>query len=58
MTRKSYAGFHDAHNGRVVYVYRDKLGRRWLAQSRWGLFRVQPRVHRQEIHGNRRRVEA
>jgi hypothetical protein len=33
--------FRDAFNKRMVNYYRDRLGREWMAQSRWSLFRVE-----------------
>lgn len=32
--------FRDRVNGKVVNTYSDYKGRRWLAHSRWSLFRV------------------
>jgi len=33
--------FTDVVVGEPVYYYRDRLGRRWLAQSAWARFRVE-----------------
>lgn len=40
--------FEDVVEGRPVYLWLDKLGRYWLAQTRWGWFRV-PNIHGPEI---------
>ena len=37
--------FRDVVSGRPVHYYRDKLGRRWLAEPRrWDFFRVSARL--------------
>ena len=43
MRRESFA-FTDKCSGASVRYYIDRLGRRWLAESRWSLFRV-PAAH-------------
>lgn len=45
MRREKFA-FTDVGNGKPVSIYRDKLGRRWLAQSAW--FGIRARVNREE----------
>lgn len=32
--------FTDWHTGQQVFLYRDRLGRHWMAPGRWSLFRV------------------
>jgi hypothetical protein len=32
--------FTDSVSGRDVNLYRDKFGKIWMAENRWGLFRV------------------
>lgn len=39
MTRQ-YCAFIDKVSGREVHYYRDRLGRLWLAEGAWSLFRV------------------
>lgn len=39
MARQGYV-FTDIVTGRGVYHYLDKLGREWLAEGAWSLFRV------------------
>lgn len=34
--------FADIVSGRHVYYWRDRLGRSWLAENAWALFRVRP----------------
>jgi hypothetical protein len=33
--------FVDYISGRTVSLYADRLGRRWMAEGRWALFRVE-----------------
>jgi hypothetical protein len=33
--------FTDEVSGETVGLYRDQLGRRWMATNRWGWFRVE-----------------
>lgn len=35
--------FVDKDSGKDVHLYHDYLGRHWLAESRWSLFRVRHR---------------
>lgn len=42
--------FTDAVSGRSVSYYVDRLGRPWLAEGPWSLFRVE-RVHRGDSRG-------
>ena len=39
MKRDGYA-FTDKVSGRPVYYWLDRLGRRWMAEGAWSLFRV------------------
>lgn len=39
MIKEGYA-FTDSVAGRPVYYWRDRLGRRWMANGAWSLFRV------------------
>ena len=39
MRRESFA-FRDQCSGASVNYYIDSLGRRWMAENRWSLFRV------------------
>ena len=43
MRRESFA-FTDKCSGASVSYYIDRLGRRWMAETRWSLFRV-PAAH-------------
>jgi hypothetical protein len=43
MRREAFA-FRDQCSGASVSYYRDSLGRLWLAENRWALFRV-PAAH-------------
>lgn len=42
MKRLEYV-FTDKVNGRGVWYWRDRLGRSWMAQGPWALFRVEVR---------------
>lgn len=44
MRRESLA-FVDRCSGASVSYYVDTLGRRWLAENRWALFRVPAEAH-------------
>lgn len=35
--------FTDVVSGKPVYLYEDRLGRRWLAEHGWSIFRVPAR---------------
>jgi hypothetical protein len=43
MRREAFA-FNDQCSGASVGYYIDSLGRRWMAENRWALFRV-PAAH-------------
>lgn len=38
--RRFSVGFRDVVSGKQVDIYRDKMGRLWLAGSPWALFRA------------------
>lgn len=42
MAKLSRVGFTDGSE--VVSFYKDKLGREWMATSKWAVFRVRVRV--------------
>ena len=52
MRRESLA-FVDRCSGASVSYYVDTLGRRWLAENRWALFRVPDEAH----HGITQRAQ-
>lgn len=35
--------FTDCVSGRCVFYWRDTLGRKWMAEGAWSLFRVEAR---------------
>lgn len=35
--------FTDKVTGRMIYHWTDKSGRKWIAENRWSLFRVESR---------------
>ena len=49
MIREGYA-FTDRVSGRGILHMRDRLGRRWLAEGAWSLFRV-PRTTQEKGNG-------
>jgi len=53
----AYLGFNftDIVSGKPVNNYRDKFGRLWMAENRWGWFRV--RLIQREKHENRKRMK-
>jgi len=44
MTKLDKVGFMDIVTGYMVNYYVDKIGREWMANNKWGWFRVKVKV--------------
>lgn len=50
MICEGYA-FTDKVSGRGVHYFRDRHGRRWLAEGPWAIFRVRAIIEQEQDHG-------